>query len=164
MPSPSATSVRQARFDSLHQEAYLNLWRTYDRLKAIEDELFSIHDLSAQQYNALRLLAAAQPGTMRTLTLGTRLISRAPDMTRMLDRLEDRGLVHRERRPENRRVVEVGITDAGLKLLKDLADAVRDCHQKQLGHMSAKSLKQLVDLLESVRHPHEDVDSLWRKP
>ena len=156
--------VRPPRFDSLHQEAYLSLWRTYDRLKAIEDELFAAHDLSAQQYNALRLLEAVHPETLRTLTLGARLISRAPDMTRMLDRLEERKLVYRERRAENRRVVEVGITSAGLKLLEQLADPVRDCHKRQLGHMSAKDLKQLVDLLESVRHPHEDENSLWRKP
>ena len=93
--------ARQTRFDSLQQEAYLNLWRTYDRLKVVEDELFVQFDLSAQQYNALRLLDAVHPGAMPTLALGQRLISRAPDMTRMLDRLEERGLVQRERRPEN---------------------------------------------------------------
>ncbi len=164
MTAPPPRDVRAPRFDSLYQEAYLNLWRTFDRLKAIEDELFSQFDLSAQQYNALRLLEASHPGTVPTLTLGTRLISRAPDMTRMLDRLEERGLVHRERRPENRRVVEVGITSAGLKLLSELADAVQDCHKRQLGHLSARDLKQLVELLQSVRNPHEEDESLWRKP
>ncbi len=156
--------VRAPRFDSLYQEAYLNLWRTYDRLKAMEDELFSRFDLSAQQYNALRLLEASHPHTVPTLTLGARLISRAPDMTRMLDRLEERGLVHRERRPENRRVVEVGITDAGLKQLSELADAVQDCHQRQLGHLSHPDLKHLVELLHAVRSPHEEAGSTWRKP
>ena len=154
---------RARLFDSLHQEVYLNLWRTYDRLKAVEDELFAQFDLSAQQYNALRLLAAAQPGTLPTLTLGNKLISRAPDMTRMLDRLEVRGLVHRERRSENRRVVEVGITSAGLKLLDDLAGAVRECHRKQLGHLSVKELQQLATLLQSARDPHEAADSGWRR-
>lgn len=142
----------------------MNLWRTYDRLKAMEDELFTHVDLSAQQYNALRLLEAAHPGTVPTLALGARLISRAPDMTRMLDRLEERGLVHRERRPENRRVVEVGITPSGLKLLADLAASVRDCHQRQLGHLSTRDLKQLVELLQSARSPFEDENSSWRKP
>ena len=155
--------VRAPRFDSLYQEAYLNLWRTYDRLKAVEEELFSQFDLSAQQYNALRLLEASHPTTVPTLTLGTRLISRAPDMTRMLDRLEERGVVHRERRPENRRVVEVGVTPAGLKLLAKLADAVQECHKRQLGHLSVKELKQLVGLLQSVRGPHEEEGSTWHK-
>lgn len=163
MTTTPLRDVRAPKFDSLHQEVYLNLWRTYDRLKAIEDELFSQFDLSAQQYNALRLLQAAHPVTMPTLTLGARLISRAPDMTRMLDRLEERGLVCRERRPENRRVVEIGITPAGLKLLDDLSGAVQDCHKRQLGHLSAKDLKQLVELLQSVRRPHEEDGSLWRK-
>ncbi|MBS0201709.1 MAG: MarR family transcriptional regulator [Planctomycetes bacterium] len=164
MTTSQPRDVRAPRFDSLFQEAYLNLWRTYDRLKAIEDELFSQFDLSAQQYNALRLLEASHPATVPTLTLGTRLISRAPDMTRMLDRLEERSLVHRERRPENRRVVEVGITPAGLKLLDKLADAVQDCHKRQLGHLSSRDLKQLVELLQTVRQPHEEPQSLWRKP
>lgn len=163
MATSPAHDVRAPRFDSLCQEAYLNLWRTYDRLKAIEDELFSQFDLSAQQYNALRLLATAHPATVPTLTVGARLISRAPDMTRMLDRLEERGLVHRERRPENRRVVEVGITAAGLKLLGDLAGEVEECHKRQLGHLSNKDLKQLVELLQTARHPHENEDSSWRK-
>ena len=130
----------------------------------MEDELFSQFDLSAQQYNALRLLEASHPVTVPTLTLGARLISRAPDMTRMLDRLEERGLVHRERRPENRRVVEVGITSAGLKLLEGLSAAVQDCHQRQLGHVANKDLKQLVELLQTVRRPHEEQDSTWRRP
>lgn len=164
MSTSPAHDVRAPRFDSLYQEAYLNLWRTYDRLKAMEDELFAQFDLSAQQYNALRLLQASHPATVPTLTLGARLISRAPDMTRMMDRLEERDLVHRERRPENRRVVEVGITATGLKLLTQLADAVQDCHKRQLGHLSARDLKQLIELLQSVRHPHEEEASLWRKP
>lgn len=164
MSTPQPRDLRSPRFDSLHQEVYLNLWRTYDRLKALEDELFAAVDLSAQQYNALRLLEAAHPGTVPTLTLGARLISRAPDMTRMLDRLEDRGLVHRERRPENRRVVKVGVTAAGLKLLAELAPSVQDCHRRQLGHLSARDLKQLVELLQSVRLPHEEDGSVWRKP
>src|ERR1700759_2967151 len=109
MSTSASKAVRAPRFDSPFQEAYLSLWRTYDRLRAIEDEMFSHFDLSAQQYNALRLLAAVPPHSVPFLTLGAPLISRAPDMTGMLDGLEERDLVHRERKPENRRVVEVGI-------------------------------------------------------
>src|SRR3982751_144671 len=100
------SQTRQARadrsFDSLEQEAFLNLWRTYDRLRALEESLFSQFELSAQQYNALRLLRGVHPQSMPTLALGAKLISRAPDMTRLLDKLEARQLVHRERRSENR--------------------------------------------------------------
>src|ERR1051326_5351527 len=97
---------KSQHFDSLEQEVFLNLWRTYDRLRALEDELFGDHDLTPQQYNALRLLRAEHPGAVHTLTLAKRLVSRAPDITRMLDKLERRGLVTRGRPADNRRVVE----------------------------------------------------------
>jgi DNA-binding MarR family transcriptional regulator len=151
-----SSAPRTRRFDSLEQQAYLNLWRTYDALKAIEDGLFAPRDLSAQQYNALRLLQAVHPGSIPTLALGAKLISRAPDMTRLLDKLETRGLIVRERSPQNRRVVNVSIADAGLALLDELAGPVRECHRRQLGHLSAKSLRELVALLKSAREPHED--------
>ena len=83
-------------------------------------------------------------------------------MTRLLDRLEDRNLVHRERRSENRRVVEVGITVSGLELLGNMATAVRECHTGQLGHLSEIQLEQFVNLLHQVRFPHEVVGSIWR--
>src|SRR6188768_1726688 len=102
---------KEQRFDSPQQEAFLNLWRTYDRLRLLEDELFGRHELTAQQYNALRLLRAARPKKVPTLSLAARLVSRAPDVTRLLDKLADRGFIERERLPENRRVVHVGITE-----------------------------------------------------
>src|SRR5205814_1700220 len=89
------------QFDSPEQEAFLNLWRTYDRLRALEEELFGRYELTPQQYNALRLLAAERPGRLRTLDLAARLVSRAPDITRLLDKLERRGLVARDRPADN---------------------------------------------------------------
>jgi DNA-binding MarR family transcriptional regulator len=150
------------RFDSPQQEVFLNLWRTYDRLRALEDELFSRHGLTAQQYNALRLLKAAKPGKVPTLSLATRLVSRAPDITRLLDKLHDRGLIERERPADNRRVVRIGITEAGIALLNDLAPAVAACHASQLGHLDEGQMATLVDLLRRARDPHEPDDSVWR--
>ena len=150
------------RFDSLEQEVFLNLWRTYDRLRALEDDLFAQFDLTAQQYNALRLLRAEHPEPLPTLTLARRLVSRAPDITRLLDKLEQRGLVARDRPADNRRVVRVGITAAGIALLDDLRGPVRDCHARQLGHLSREDLEALVALLRAARLPHEDPDSPWR--
>jgi len=163
MAASSSTSHRAARrFDSPEQEAYLHLWRTYDRLRMLEDELFLTHDLTAQQYNALRLLKAEHPGTLPTLVLAGKLVSHAPDITRLVDRLEERDLVARQRMPDNRRVVQVGITDAGLALLKDLDQPVRECHLKQLGHLSAVQLQALVELLRTARQPHEEEESAWK--
>src|SRR5947207_7057565 len=106
MSMPPARRPGKGRhFDSLEQEVFLSLWRTYDRLRALEDELFGRHDLTAQQYNALRLLRGRHPETLPTLTLAARLVSKAPDITRLLDRLDGRGLIKRERLPDNRRVV-----------------------------------------------------------
>src|SRR5216684_6386565 len=112
--SPGRTS---AHFDSLEQEVFLNLWRTYDRLRAMEDDLFARYDLTPQQYNVLRLLKAEHPGALPTLVLANRLVSRAPDITRMLDKLEQRGLITRDRPADNRRTVRVTITAAGLNLI-----------------------------------------------
>lgn len=157
--SNPAKSIPAPRFDSLEQEVFLNLWRTYDRLKGIEEQVFGEFDLSAQQYNALRLLGSAHPDAMRTQVLGSRLISRAPDMTRLLDRLEQRGLLDRERRSDNRRVVELRITPRGMELLDTIGESVRACHGRQLGHMNEKQLQQLAILLQEARRPHEDVEN-----
>jgi DNA-binding MarR family transcriptional regulator len=148
-------------FDSPEQEVYLNLWRTYDCLRALEDELFVKYDLTAQQYNALRLLKAERPASLPTLVLASRLVSRAPDITRLLDRLEERRLVCRQRPEGNRRQVLVAITDAGLALLRQLAGPVRECAARQLGHLADEQKQQLVALLRAARGPHEKERSEW---
>ncbi len=149
------------RFDTPEQEAYLNLWRTYDILRAIEDELFATFGLSAQQYNALRILRGEHPGTLPTLALAGRLVTSAPDITRLLDKLEERGLIERQRLASNRRVVQVGIALAGLALLKEMDDPVRQCGRKQLGHLPAANLARLTDILRTAREPHEDSEKPW---
>jgi DNA-binding MarR family transcriptional regulator len=157
--SPAAPA---RRFDSPEQEAFLGLWRTFDRLRALEEGLFARYELTPQQYNALRLLRAALPDTLRTLELAERLVSRAPDTTRLLDRLAERGLVERRRPAENRREVRVGITATGLTLLDELQGPLRDCHARQLGHLSRAQLRDLTALLRAARLPHESADSSWR--
>jgi DNA-binding MarR family transcriptional regulator len=160
--SPPKAARPARRFDSPEQEAFLNLWRTYDRLRQFEDELFGRYELTPQQYNALRLLRGRHPGRLPTLTLAAKLVSRAPDITRLLDKLAEGGLIDRERPAEDRRAVHVGITAKGLELLARLDREVRTCHRRQLGHLSAAELRTLIDLLERARRPHELVDSDWR--
>src|SRR5262245_59692333 len=161
MSASTTKRARPRRFDSPEQETFLNLWRTYDRLRALEDELFGRHDLTAQQYNALRLLRGTHPQPLATLALAARLVSRAPDITRLLDKLVERGLVVRQRPADNRRVVHVGITEAGLALLSELDGAVRACHARQLGHMTRADLRTLNELLREARRPHEAPESDW---
>lgn len=153
----------QRRFDSIEQEAYLSLWRTYDRLRAVEDELFSHWELTPQQYNVLRLLKADHPEPLATLTLMSRLVSRAPDITRMLDKLEMRKLINRSKRKNDRRSVMINITPAGLTLLHEISAPLQAAHEKQLGHLSGVDLKNLVNLLHSVRQPHEPEGSPWKQ-
>jgi DNA-binding MarR family transcriptional regulator len=161
MRDTTGKKLGRRRFDSVEQEAYLNLWRTYDRLRVVEDELFARHDLSAQQYNALRLLRGKHPGSLPTLVLASRLISRAPDITRLLDKLHERGLIGRERPLDNRRVVQVSITEAGLALLRTLDAEVQACHSRQLGHLKRSELHALIELLHAARRPHEAPESDW---
>ncbi|OWK34539.1 MarR family winged helix-turn-helix transcriptional regulator [Fimbriiglobus ruber] len=160
-PAPKRRSAAP-RFDSPEQEAYLGLWRTYDRLRALEDEVFGRFDLTAQQYNLLRLLRAAHPDPVPTLKLVDRLVSRAPDITRMLDKLEAGGLISRIRSSKDRRTVLVGVTGSGVALLDQIAEPLRACHERQLGHLSVNDLKTLTDLLHAARLPHEPGDSPWR--
>ena len=162
MAASRAKTRPARRFDSPEQEAYLALWRTYDRLRALEDELFLDFELTAQQYNLLRLLRAAHPDAVPTLSVLDRLVSRAPDVTRMLDRLEGRKLITRTRSETDRRAVLVGIADGGLKLLDEIAEPLRECHERQLGHLSATDLKSLTLLLRKARAPHEPDGGPWR--
>lgn len=163
MAGSTVTPVTSARrFDSPEQEAYLALWRTYDRLRAIEDDLFAGWELTNQQYNLLRLLHAAHPEPVPTLRLVARLVSRAPDITRMLDKLEARGLITRTRSTADRRAVLVGVTEAGLALLDQIAGPLRACHERQLGHLSTTDLKALTALLRKARGPHEPPGSPWQ--
>lgn len=148
------------RFDSIQQESYLSIWRTYDRLKALEDAFFAEWQLTAQQYNVLRILQAHN-GPLPTLTIANKLISRAPDVTRMLDRLEKQAWIVRSRNESDRRSVLVEITDGGTKLLEAMADGLTELHQKQLGHMSAEDLQLLCGLLAKARSPHEPAGGAW---
>jgi DNA-binding MarR family transcriptional regulator len=162
MNTPARSPRKSRGFDSLEQQVFLNLWRTYDRLRAFEDDLFGRHDLTPQQYNALRLLSSAHPDKLTTLGLAGRLVSHAPDITRLLDKLEQRGLIARDRPAHNRRVVRIGITAAGLALLRALHKPLQECHAGQLGHLSPRQLKQLSLLLHAARRPHEEEGSSWR--
>jgi DNA-binding MarR family transcriptional regulator len=158
----TSSAPSQRRFDSPEQEAFLGLWRTFDRLRALEEELFARYNLTPQQYNALRLLRAARPDTLRASDLTERLVSRAPDTTRLLDKLAESKLLERQRSETNRREVRIGITAAGLALLDELQEPLRTCHTRQLGHLTRAQLRDLTALLRAARLPHEDTDSSWR--
>ena len=115
-------------------------------MRSLRVELADHHGSPLARFTLL-LLALA----LGTLALAGRLVSRAPDITRMLDKLEERDLISRDRPAENRRVVRVGITAAGQDLLRELDVRVRACHARQLGHLSPADLRNLVALLRAAR-------------
>lgn len=138
-------------FTSLEQEVVLNVMRTAASLRQSTAEILKTYDLSASQYNVLRILRGAADAGLPCSEIGDRLVSRDPDVTRLLDRLEKRGLVDRGRSPTDRRVVTARITSKGTDLTDELDEPITSMHAAQLGHMKKKALKKLVGLLEQVR-------------
>ncbi len=141
-------------FNCLEEEAFLSMIRTADVLHRTAAEMFKPHDLSPTQYNVLRILRGTCPAGTSGLPCGAianHMLTKDPDMTRLLDRLEKRGLISRAREEKDRRVVRTCITDKGLTVLSELDPLIADCHRKHLGHMSPQQLRQLIDLLEVAR-------------
>lgn len=168
MPPPPTEQAfaKQNPFDSAEQEVYVNLVRTYAELSAPFGELFRSHGLSEASYNLLRVLRGVadkakrgQPRGLPSQALGCRLVARVPDVTRLVDRLQDHGLVERTRGAEDKRVVLVAITPQGRSILKKLDQPVLDLHRGQLGHLSAKELQTLTLLLAKARPADESDES-----
>lgn len=136
--------------DLLEQTVFVAILKAADSLAQDADQLIRAAGLTSAQYNVLRILRGAEPDGLPCRAIGDRMISHDPDMTRMLDRMEKRGMITRHRETEDRRVVKTRITEEGLKLLKKLDHPVRDLHKKQFAHMSQSRLKALSDLLEEV--------------
>ncbi|MGB9465098.1 MAG: MarR family transcriptional regulator [Candidatus Acidiferrum sp.] len=130
---------------------FISLQKTADSLGLEAEQLLKAHGLTGTQYNVLRILRGAEPDGLACSGIGERMISHDPDMTRLLDRMEKRGVITRARQTHDRRVVKTRITPAGLVLLKSLDQPVRELHTRQFRHMSAARLKTLAELLEEVR-------------
>lgn len=135
----------------LEEEAYLNVQRTSNTLNQGIAELLRSHDLTQAQYNVLRILRGAGEGGLNASDIAGRMISRDPDVTRLVDRLEKRGLVDRWRCSEDRRVVWTRISQAGLDLINPIDAPLNELHRRLLSHMSQEKLQTLVELLEEAR-------------
>lgn len=140
-------------FKSLEEEAYLSLVRTAGQLT---DELAAVlkpAGLSEVQYNVLRILRGAGAEGHACSEIGARLVTRDPDVTRLLDRLEKRGLVVRSREHSDRRVVTTRITDGGLTLLAQIDEPLHQAVQGLLGHLSRPAIETLLRTLDEARDP-----------
>lgn len=142
---------QQAPFASLEEEAFLNLLRTSSQLEHGLAEAMKAHGLTLTQYNVLRILRGAGEDGLCRNEVQERMLTPVPDVTRLLDRLEEAGFVGRARDPDDRRFVIARITEVGLDLLGRLDEPVVDQLDQRLGHLSEAELRKLIDLLEEAR-------------
>ena len=143
-------TARQRRMDCPEEVAFVNLVRTTEFLSRPLAQLMKTVDLSGTQYNVLRILRGSPEG-LTCGEIGSRMITREPDITRLLDRLEKRSLISRCRETKDRRVVQTRITPEGLELLASLDTPVRDAHRELLGHLGTQRLAELTELLAACR-------------
>ena len=154
-PSRLQKELQQTRpFRSLQQEGAIGVVRTADFIRRSVWEALEPHGVSPQQYNVLRILRGAQPETMPTLSIAERMIERTPGITRLLDRLERKHLVRRERCATDRRQVMCEITAKGLELLGRLDGPVSRAEDEALGRISKADLRTLIRILDAVREHH----------
>jgi len=142
--------LRKSRTPCPEELTFLELCRTTDILSRRVSEVLKAEELSPNQYNVLRILRGSPEG-LPSGEIGNRMITRDPDITRLLDRLEKRGLIRRSREARDRRLVIAGITSEGLDLLGRLDEPVREAHRRQLGHLGRERLGALKELLQVAR-------------
>jgi DNA-binding MarR family transcriptional regulator len=144
--------IKQTKpFASLEQEAMLSIERTAALLGHQLEQALKPFGVTPTQYNVLRILRGAGERGLCRSEVRERLIAQVPDVTRLLDRLEETKLIERERDSVDRRLVNTRITSQGLDLLRRLDQPVLDFHKTQLGHLSKESLRTLIELLTSAR-------------
>lgn len=152
MPKTLREELRQEKpFKSLLEEALLSIARTEAVVRENLDRVLAPHGLSMTQYNVLRILRGAGANGLCRNEIGDRLVSRMPDVSRLLDRMEAAGLVRRERSTEDRRLVNTSLTKPGRALVDQLDAVVARYQEHQIGHMTKEQLRSLIDLLELVR-------------
>jgi DNA-binding MarR family transcriptional regulator len=146
--------LKQKRpFRSLEEEVVVNVIRTAEYVGSRGAEVFKRADLTPTQYNALRILRGAGEEGLSCREIGDRMVTKDSDVTRLLDRLERRGLISRERPAQNRRLVLTRITAEGLRLLAELDGPVAESHRRLVGHLGKTRLATLNRLLDALRTP-----------
>ncbi len=147
-------SIRQEKpFRSEETELFLSFLFTVDRVKEIALAPLAEHRLSGEQYNVLRILRGAGPAGLPTYQVGERMVARAPNITRLVDKLERKGLLERVRSEEDRRVTLLRIVPAGVRLLLELDTPMLESTRHAMQGLSPEESAQLLDLLEKLRRP-----------
>lgn len=148
----AATALRARGADaSIEERVFQSLMLAADHLLRAEVEVLRVADLTFAQYNVLRILRGARSEALSCGTISQRMLTRDSDLTRLLDKLEERRLVRRDRDPRDRRTVTTTIAEAGLQLLRKLDGPVTRVHREHLKHMTPQQLETLRTLAEKVR-------------
>jgi DNA-binding MarR family transcriptional regulator len=145
--SPSSHKSSDAQLETGLFVAFLQL---ADAFGAQAEQVIKTAGLTSAQYNVLRILRGAGRAGLACREIGERMISRDPDITRLLDRMEKRNLITRERQSDDRRVVKTYVTSQGLELLKTLDRPVSALHKKQFQNIAPAKLKVLAAMLEEI--------------
>ncbi|MBI4422006.1 MAG: MarR family transcriptional regulator [Gemmatimonadetes bacterium] len=146
------TEIKQRKpFPSVEVMAYLNLIRTADQLMRQVAEALKPFGITPTQYNVLRILRGAEPHGSMCSEVADRMVTRDPDVTRLLDRMEGRALITRERDEGDRRVVRTRITVEGRRVLEQLEAPLQELHARQLAHLGKTRVRDLITLLETLR-------------
>lgn len=142
---------QQRPFRSHSQEAVLALMRTADLYRRYFTAVVGVKQLTLQQYNVLRILRGAGEEGLPTLTIGSRMVEKTPGITRLIDRLEAKGLVERWRCPKDRRRVWCRISTTGLDTLSQLDPAMEQADDDSMTMLSVAEQRQLIEVLEKIR-------------
>jgi DNA-binding MarR family transcriptional regulator len=152
MPSRLQAEIKQSKpFPSPVAEALLSILRTAAVIEHHLAEVLKPFGITTTQYNVLRILRGAGQKGMCGREVGERLVSKVPDVSRLLDRTEDLGLIRRERDPEDRRHVTARITDKGLAVLEKSTPALEAIQRRRFGRLDPEGLQRLITALEDVR-------------
>jgi DNA-binding MarR family transcriptional regulator len=152
VPGRLQAEIKQTKpFESIEEEAVLNILRTAEVLQGALADFLKEFELSPVQYNVLRILRGAGEAGATCSQIGERLLTRDPDITRLLDRLESRGLIRRERSSQDRRAIITRISDAGLSLAATIDQPIRKMNQAKLGGFGRGKLAELTAELERIR-------------
>ncbi len=152
VPTKLQKELKQTKpFASREEEVFLNIQRTAEVLWWGINETLKGAELTPTQYNVLRILRGAGRTGASCSDISERLVTKDSDITRLLDRLEGRGLISREREAKDRRVIITRITNDGLQVLAGLDKPIAQCHRRQLGHLGEKRLASLGKLLDAAR-------------
>jgi MarR family transcriptional regulator, organic hydroperoxide resistance regulator len=135
----------------VEDHTFISLLKTADTLMQDLEQLLKPRGLTGAQYNVLRILRGAEPEGLACSAIGEKMISHDPDVTRLLDRMEKRALISRQRQASDRRVVKTRITSEGLELLSRLDEPVSDLHKRQFRQVSQRRLREFRELLEKIR-------------